>query len=514
MIRQAHVPLITLLLSCVAAAQDPEELAQAAAQAMQRQDYPAAEKAYRDFLRLSPDVAMAHSNLGIACYSQNKFPCAEEAFTHALKLAPDLFAPNYVLGEMRFHQGRYQEALGVLTKAVAIQPDSKEARKLYCATLVGLKQYERAINEYTKTLEKDPNDVDSHYGLGSVYLEIGQAVIQRLAAEPGYASLMMAQHYESAEGWQSLAVNAYTDAIAKLPAVPGIRVSYAKIEIIRKNWNAAQNALEQELRLDPSSYEARFHLARVALAQGAAEKALRTLDEAVRIRPEFFQPLPPLALEWTSTMRTAVNTACSNIQEGFAVDYLRSVVGETKDWTAKAEAARDGLMAALQSRSVSSSSERAGLELLAQKRYESGLKILLPFAQRPELREQTKLEVSRALHAVKRPEEMIHFFGGAKAPRTAETNYLLGLSYKEVALEKLNRMVQLAPDSARSHQVLGDAYFAEKRYEDAVGEFATAVKLEAGNQELRITCSATPISCRRNSRSPCRVSTGSLVWIP
>ncbi|PYT21583.1 MAG: hypothetical protein DMG57_38235 [Acidobacteria bacterium] len=498
MIRRARVFLFILMLNRVAFPQTSEELAQTAARAMQQQDYATAEKAYRQFLQLSPDVAEVRSNLGVACYSQKKFVCAEGAFTDALKLAPELFAPNFVLGQIRFQQGRYQQALGVLRKAVKLHPDSKEARKLYIATLVGLKQYGRAVQEYDTALRADPNDGDSYYGLGSVYMQIGQGVVQRLSDEPGYAALMRAQHYEPYEEWRSLSLSAYRDAIARLPSVPGIRVAYAKLEMDQKNWNAARSALYEELRLDPDSYAARFQLARAALAQGPAEDALQKLDEAVRIRPEFFKPLPGLAPDWNAAQRAAVEAACAHRQSGFATDYLRSASaeanahpGEAKEWRTKAEAARDQISAALQARTATGSTESAGVNLVAHKRYERGLEILLSLARRTELREQTKLDLARALYATGRLEEMIRLFARAKAPRIPEINYLLGLSYKEVALEKLTRMVQLAPQSARAHQVLGDAYFAEQRLDDAVVEYAAAVKLEPEKQDLHYLLGST-----------------------
>src|SRR5205823_129314 len=106
----------------------------------------------------------------------------------------------------------------------------------------------------------------------------------------------------------------------------------------------------------------------------------------------------------------------------------------------------------------------------------------------------------------RRLEEMIRLFARAKAPRIPEINYLLGLSYKEVALEKLTRMVQLAPQSARAHQVLGDAYFAEQRLDDAVVEYAAAVKLEPEKQDLHYLLGSTYLSSR-NFPLPWRAST-------
>lgn len=491
MTRPARTLLAILGLTRAAFSQTPEELAHTADHAMQQQDYGTAEKVYRRLIRLSPDVAEVHSNLGVACYSQHKFPCAEEAFVRALKLTPELFVPNYLLGEIRFQQGRYQGALDALSKALKFQPDNKEARKLFIATLVGLKQYPSAIEEYETALGRDPNDSESYYGLGSVYLEIGRSVFQRLADEPGYAALMTAQHYEPYVEWCALAVSAYQDAIARLPSVPGIRVAYAKLEMAQKNWGAAESALHGELLVDPDSYEARFQLARLALAQGPVEDALQKLDEAVRIRPEFFRPLPDLAPDWNPAQQAAAETACVRRQSGFAADYVRSAIGaagghagEAREWAAKAEADRDEIFRTLQARPAPDATESAGVDLLAHKRYERGVEIVLAIPKRTELREPTKLELARALHAIGGSEEMLRLFAGAKAPQNPEINYLLGLSYKAVALENLTRMVELAPESARAHQVLGDAYFAEQRFDEAAGEYQAAVKLEPGKADV------------------------------
>jgi hypothetical protein len=96
---------------------------------------------------------------------------------------------------------------------------------------------------------------------------------------------------------------------------------------------------------------------RAALAQGPAEDVLQKLDEAVRIRPEFFKPLPGLAPDWNAAQPAAVEAACAHRQSGFATDYLRSAIaeanghpGEAKEWRMKAEAARDEMSAGLRAR--------------------------------------------------------------------------------------------------------------------------------------------------------------------
>src|SRR5207244_10938500 len=121
----------------------------------------------------------------------------------------------------------------------------------------------------------------------------------------------------------------------------------------QKNWDAAKSALHGELRLDTDSYEARFQLSRVALAQGLVDDGLQKLDEAVRIRPEFFRPLPDLAPDWNPAQQAAAETACPHRQSGFAADYVRSAIaaagghpGGAKEWAAKDAADPDARSAA------------------------------------------------------------------------------------------------------------------------------------------------------------------------
>ncbi len=58
------------------------------------------------------------------------------------------------------------------------------------------------------------------------------------------------------------------------------------------NWKVANELFQQELKLDPFSYLARYGLAEVSFQRKDLEKALSYLNDAARIRPEFFDPFP------------------------------------------------------------------------------------------------------------------------------------------------------------------------------------------------------------------------------
>ena len=436
-------------------------------------------------------MAELHSNLGLACFLQKKVPCAVESFQAALELKGELFLPNFTLGQIRFQQGRYRDARELAGKALELQPQQPEVRQLFIAALVGLKEYERAIDEYAVLLKAHPNDVDSHYGLGSIYMEMSQQVTDRLKGreDSGYRLLITAEGYAPDPQWLTFASSTFRDAFDKGIRLPGARIAFAQLQMSQQVWAAARSTLEAELQLDPKSYEARFYLAQVALTQGDAASSVLMLNEAVRIRPEFFKSLPDLMVHPSSQETMALRSALEHEPASFGAAFLLSRLsrgqpsGAGNDAAADAERHRDKILAAFGDEPTGEQSEHAGLEFLRKKRYETGLKILLPLARAGKVEQQTYGEVARALVRVERFEEVIELFRG-REPNGAEGIYLLATSYKQVALYTLERMAQLNPDSPRAHQVLGDSYMARQRFENATDEYERAVELAPKRPEL------------------------------
>ena len=240
-------------LGSVAAAQSPQELGRQAAEAMQRQEYAAAESAYRSLIPQAPEMAELHSNLGLACFMQKKIPCTIEALRTALKLNQALFLPNYVLGQIEFQQGRYAEARQLVERALKLQPQQPEARQLFIATLVGLKEYQRAIDEWRDVLAANPRNADAHYGLGGLYMQMSQQVTDQLLQheESGYPLMVAAERDAGDTQWLTFVLRSYEDAFAHGVRLTGARIPYAKLMLGQKDWAAARVTLEEELELDP-----------------------------------------------------------------------------------------------------------------------------------------------------------------------------------------------------------------------------------------------------------------------
>ena len=484
------------LASVTSLAQSPQELASQAGQAMQRKDYPTAETLYRQLISHAPEMAELHSNLGLACHLQNKGDCAEEAFLKALQLKKELFLPNFVIGQRRFKQNRYDEALPLLEAALKSQPGQSEVRRFYLATLVGLHRYRAAVEEYRALIRKSPSDVEARYGLGTVYMKMSQLTIEGLRGreDSGYPFLLTARHYAPEPRWLSLALTAYEDAFKKGVKLPGARIGYAQLQLSQKDGQAARTALETELEIDPHSHEARFYLAHLALMDGDEETSVRLLNEAVHIRPEFFEASPAWLVQpdgqLSGELRRELALRLKRADISFGSSYLLARLtgdgssADAKTWLHRAEQARKRILTALGSpANPPPRDEKAGVDLLRRKRYEEGLAVLLPLATSTELRPSPLREIARGLMRARKYEELIELVGHKKS-EDPETIYLTALSYREAALFHLKKMVELDPGSARAYQVLGESYMAQERFGDAVQEFEKAVDLESNDVEL------------------------------
>ena len=304
---------------------------------MRRLDYAAAEREYLRIAKLAPKVGEVHNNLGLACYLQGKLEPAAEHFQTAVKLKPSLYAPNYFLGRIRYKQGKFREALPFLERALKLEPENIEACRQLASTQVALKAVGRGISQYRSCLKKDPRQMEVLYDLGVVYMNLAGQSFDHVAELPGsaFSSLIRASHYANLDesglaergAWIQVVRTEYRAAIQKGPLVPELRATLGTFEMKEGNWQAAKELFEQELELDPSSYLARYGLAEVYFHGKDIEKTLNYLNEAAKIRPEFFDPLPRF---WIALPKSNLSLITQKIRDAgantFGSAFLQTVI--------------------------------------------------------------------------------------------------------------------------------------------------------------------------------------------
>src|SRR5262249_58410188 len=81
--------------------------------------------AHREAIRLKPDYAQAHTNLGaILCDLKHDYAGAEAEFREAIRLKPDAAVAHTNLGTALLESGDVRGAIAACRDAHRLQPDS------------------------------------------------------------------------------------------------------------------------------------------------------------------------------------------------------------------------------------------------------------------------------------------------------------------------------------------------------------------------------------------------------
>lgn len=179
---------------------------------------------FERIVRLTPDQAAAHHNLGLACLRAGRFAPAAEAFDRAVKLKPTDADAFHNLGLALERLGRPREAIAAHRRAVAIKPRMAVA----------------------------------HHCLGVLL---------------------------SGQGRRSEATQAYRRAAAVAPETLGGRLAKAQVLLAEERLGEAETCLRRALTLDPASPTPHWLLANLLSQSGRFEEADSCFRRAIDLDP-------------------------------------------------------------------------------------------------------------------------------------------------------------------------------------------------------------------------------------
>jgi predicted O-linked N-acetylglucosamine transferase (SPINDLY family) len=132
-----------------------------------------AESCHRLALKLAPDLADAHYNLGNTLRAQGRLEGAAQSYQRALALRPAYLQASCNLGIALQDQGRADEAEAMFRRTLELKPDHVEA---YSNLGNALKEQSRLLEAetcYRHALELDPSLAEVHNNLGILLQDMG-----------------------------------------------------------------------------------------------------------------------------------------------------------------------------------------------------------------------------------------------------------------------------------------------------------------------------------------------------
>jgi tetratricopeptide (TPR) repeat protein len=468
-----------MLLLCTASLHGIDQVAELAKQAsvaLATKDFAAAERGYRAILAIDPRLAEMRSNLGIALHMQGKYDQSELEFRQAARVNPRLFVPNYFLGVRLFKTNRYEEARSFLAAALSIDPGNLQAREWLAATHIGLHEHDEGMRQYRQILKQEPTYVDALYAVGKVYVDLMDRSLKIVASGPenAYYGLLLLEAVGRGEDWRKLIDTKLPTILRANPLIPALRYKLGILKLRSGQTEEARHLFQEEIAIDPWSFQAYYGLAQISLASAQFETFADELNKAVATRPEYFCPAPPIQLRIPGTNLEA---ALERSRDPLAAQFLAAKLGRTNSFCAQVArfvhqtATNDG------------SSGKSAEALFREKRYEAAISLWTgqskPTHSSQLLLAQAYLEVEKFEEAATVANSLIlisEFHNLAY--------YLLCKSYEGLALQTLTELGRIAPESYRTNQLMGEAYFARQNLQEAIHEFKTAITRKPEDAEL------------------------------
>jgi predicted O-linked N-acetylglucosamine transferase (SPINDLY family) len=216
-------------------------------------------------VRLDPQFAQAHNNLGIIQRLRGLKEQAARAFRAAVAAKPDYVRAWNNLGSTLLHMEQGAEAAECFRRAIALDP-------AYAHAYVNLGLYELATGRFAdaeatlrRAVELEPRMAEAHLGLGRLYREFldldraEQCLRQALALNPrSLEALLSLAEVLSEKGLHAAGIECYGRALEVQPrsirarmgialTLPQIYVDTGDIDAMRARYAAGITALEREV---------------------------------------------------------------------------------------------------------------------------------------------------------------------------------------------------------------------------------------------------------------------------
>lgn len=239
---------------------------------------------------------------GVMAARQGRFGAAIRAYRQALRLDPQLAAARMDLALAYFKTGQLEAAARNFQGYLARKPGAYRASLLLATCELSLGHYAAAIARTAPFRTRHAGDLALAYVRGTAliragHLHRGGAWINRIMSKGDSAvvHLMLGDAFRESHKWKR-AIAEYKQAVKMAPKMPLAHLWLAEAQLLSGESSAALGNFEKEYALDPNNYETNFYLGFLYAQQGELVKAAPYLRRAHAMVPAAFQPALQLAL--------------------------------------------------------------------------------------------------------------------------------------------------------------------------------------------------------------------------
>jgi Flp pilus assembly protein TadD len=143
---------------------------------LQRSDFDSAIKQFQAALKIAPQDATGHYDLGLALKLKDQLPEAIAEFQKAAQLSPEQPDIHYTLGVTLWQKGDFADSEKELSAATAAKPDYAEAYYTLGTVLKQDGKLNDAVVALRKAIEINPDLVGAHTNLAAILRQQGDTM--------------------------------------------------------------------------------------------------------------------------------------------------------------------------------------------------------------------------------------------------------------------------------------------------------------------------------------------------
>lgn len=221
-------------------------------------DSDTAERMLKKVIRMNPDIAKAHKDLGIIYLNKRLFDYAEDEFQTALKLAPNDFEILFEYGNYLYSISKNLEADRYYGEALEVSPNNVLALTFMGLNKLILNQLDEAYKYIMKAVKLEPNHEYVQFCVGRILYARGE--------------------YEDAKRYLVRAIEQNPD----IETQNTLALTYFQLEEFEQALNIFRNIDAKR----PQNISVLMEIARCYEALNDNDNALKYLDKVVTIFPD------------------------------------------------------------------------------------------------------------------------------------------------------------------------------------------------------------------------------------
>jgi tetratricopeptide (TPR) repeat protein len=263
-----------------------------AKEARQRGDDATAIEKYKAIIKLAPHLAAAYNNLGMLYFNGQDYTRAAEVLERGLQLNSNMPGAAAMLGMSYSQLGKPDKAEPLLEKALRANPKDDQVEMVLVKVLINMQRLPEAATHLNTYLARNPKSQDAWYLLGKTYLQLSEDALKKInEIDPdSVVAHEIAGEIDASMHNYDLALVEYKKAIDKAPNAPGTHMHMGDAFWNMGKWQSAQVEFRAELANDPNNCIARWKLANAILeANDSSEDAYAELNRAIDRCPALMQ---------------------------------------------------------------------------------------------------------------------------------------------------------------------------------------------------------------------------------